>query len=116
MIFNSLPFLIFIVLFFPLYFACADGAGVVILLASYIFYGWWDWRFLGLILFSTVMDCWFGMWISYIDDPETTRAAWQTVARSAVFGRSPNGQPAPAGIGIVLAFSMVMNLGFLGYF
>ncbi|WP_371412745.1 MBOAT family protein [Kordia sp. SMS9] len=29
---------------------------ILILIASYVFYGWWDWRFLSLILFSTVVD------------------------------------------------------------
>ncbi|EPR65301.1 putative poly(beta-D-mannuronate) O-acetylase [Cyclobacterium qasimii M12-11B] len=28
----------------------------LIVAASYLFYGWWDWRFLSLILFSTVVD------------------------------------------------------------
>lgn len=28
----------------------------MLLVASYLFYGWWDWRFLGLILISTVVD------------------------------------------------------------
>src|SRR5437763_3739411 len=27
-----------------------------LLLASYFFYGWWDWRFLGLMIGSTAMD------------------------------------------------------------
>lgn len=31
------------------------------LLASYFFYGWWDWRFLFLILFSTILDYAIGL-------------------------------------------------------
>lgn len=32
-----------------------------ILLASYVFYGWWDWRFLGLIVLSSAVDYWCGL-------------------------------------------------------
>jgi alginate O-acetyltransferase complex protein AlgI len=118
-VFNSLTFLLFIVLFFPLYFGTKGRMRIwVCLVASYIFYGWWDWRFLSLIVFSTAMDGWFGMWLSYLDDPATVRNTWQSgswVAR--LFGRltlftSSWGLPRKA----VLAFSMLMNLGFLGFF
>jgi alginate O-acetyltransferase complex protein AlgI len=34
---------------------------VLLVLASYVFYGWWDWRFLGLIAFSTVVDYFVGL-------------------------------------------------------
>ncbi|WP_396590117.1 MBOAT family O-acyltransferase [Allomuricauda sp. R78024] len=36
---------------------------LLLLLASYMFYGWWDWRFLLLILFSTLVDFIVGQWI-----------------------------------------------------
>ena len=119
MVFNSLTFLLFIFLFFPLYFGTKGRRRIwVCLLASYLFYGWWDWRFLSLIVFSTVMDGWFGMWLSYLDDPAGVRGTWERgswVAR--MFGRltlftSSWGLPRKA----VLVFSMVMNLGFLGFF
>ena len=32
------------------------GQNILLLIASYIFYGWWDVRFLGLIFASTVVD------------------------------------------------------------
>lgn len=50
---------------FPLFFACVyalyravphRAQNVLLLLASWFFYAWWDWRFLGLILVSTVID------------------------------------------------------------
>lgn len=119
MVFNSLTFLIFILLFFPLYFGTKGRMRTwVCLVASYIFYGWWDWRFLSLIVFSTVMDWWFGLWISYNDAPEETRE------------RCKNGSPVLQFFGgltswvhglqlqrrTILVFSMVMNLGFLGFF
>ena len=33
----------------------------LILISSYIFYGWWDWRFLTLILLSTIVDYFVGL-------------------------------------------------------
>ena len=52
MIFNSLPFLIFAAVYFLLYFQVHGRARRwLILVAGYFFYGWWDWRFLGLIAF-----------------------------------------------------------------
>ena len=53
MIFNSLPFLVFVAIFIPLYFALKGRARLLLALAgSYLFYGWWDWRFLGLLVAS----------------------------------------------------------------
>lgn len=119
MVFNSLTFLVFIAAFFPLYFGTKGRNRLwVCLLASYLFYGWWDWRFLALIVFSTVMDGWFGLWISYLDEPAATRANWEKGSRVArMFGQLTL---FTASFGLsrkaVLAFSMVMNLGFLGIF
>jgi D-alanyl-lipoteichoic acid acyltransferase DltB (MBOAT superfamily) len=57
MLFNSLSFLVFFVLFFVVYFALrGTGRTVFLLAASYVFYGWWDWRFLVLIVFTSTMD------------------------------------------------------------
>lgn len=57
MVFNSLPFLIFLVAFLPFYFLWKGKTRLWWCLAgSYLFYGWWDWRFLGLIIFSTLVD------------------------------------------------------------
>ena len=60
----------------------------LIVLASYIFYGWWDWRFLSLIIFSTVVDYLVGQ--------------KQELKR--------NNQK------ILLWTSILVNLGFLGFF
>lgn len=61
MIFNSLTFLYFIALFLPLYFALKGNARLWLsLFASYLFYGWWDWRFLTLISLSTFIDYYLG--------------------------------------------------------
>jgi D-alanyl-lipoteichoic acid acyltransferase DltB (MBOAT superfamily) len=59
MFFNSLAFAIFLPAVVGLYWVLPKRARVPLLLvASYIFYGWWDVRFLGLIILSTVVD-WF---------------------------------------------------------
>ena len=57
MIFNSVTFFIFLAVFLALYWlARARQRNVLLLIGSYVFYGWWDWRFLGLIAISTVVD------------------------------------------------------------
>lgn len=59
MLFNSIEFLVFFVVFFILYWSCNRKLklqNILILLASYVFYGWWDWRFLSLIIFSSSID------------------------------------------------------------
>jgi alginate O-acetyltransferase complex protein AlgI len=55
--FNSLHFLIFFGLFFSLYLLTSGRVRMAItLVASCIFYGFWDWRFLGLLALSTAVD------------------------------------------------------------
>ena len=55
-LFNSLEFLFFLPIVFALYWLCAGRANLrnlVIVIASYAFYGWWDYRFLALLALST---------------------------------------------------------------
>lgn len=65
MLFNSLNFLLFICIFFGVYWfllkKTIKGQNVFILIASYIFYGWWDYRFLGLIFLSSLVDFFVGI-------------------------------------------------------
>ena len=60
MLFNSLDFAMFLPIVFLLYWFVAQNnlklQNALIVLASYVFYGSWDWRFLSLIIFSTVVD------------------------------------------------------------
>lgn len=60
MFFNSIDFALFLPVVFALYWLLNKGALKVqnffIVIASYVFYGWWDWRFLALMLFSTTID------------------------------------------------------------
>ena len=65
MLFNSIDFLIFLPIIFFLYWYVFNKKlriqNTLILVSSYIFYGWWDWRFLSLIFLSTVIDFIIGL-------------------------------------------------------
>lgn len=62
MLFNSLEFLIFLSLVYALYRVLPFRAqNHMLLVSSYIFYGWWDWRFLFLMILSTTTDFWTGL-------------------------------------------------------
>ena len=55
--FNSFEFLVFLPIVFVLYwfvFKKREWQNLLIVTASYVFYGWWDWRFLFLIMFTSV--------------------------------------------------------------
>ena len=67
MLFNSLTFLIFALGFFSLWPLMARknlSRWVFLTTASFVFYGWWDWRFLFLILFSGLVDYVAGLGMS----------------------------------------------------
>jgi alginate O-acetyltransferase complex protein AlgI len=65
MLFNSIDFLIFLPVVFILYWFVFNKSlkaqNILILLSSYVFYGWWDYRFLTLIFLSTVLDYFVGL-------------------------------------------------------
>lgn len=57
MLFNSTDFAVFMLILCPLYFVLKHRLqNLLLLAASYVFYGWWNWRFLSLILISTMVD------------------------------------------------------------
>lgn len=59
MLFNSFEFLIFFIIFFCLYwkvFKQLKVQNILILVSSFFFYAWWDWRFLFLLSFSILLD------------------------------------------------------------
>jgi D-alanyl-lipoteichoic acid acyltransferase DltB (MBOAT superfamily) len=68
MLFNSITFLIFLPIAFILYWYVFSKKlkiqNTLVLLLSYVFYGWWDWRFLFLILGSTILDYFLGLLIA----------------------------------------------------
>jgi len=94
MLFNSLDFAIFLPIVFLLYWFVAQKnlklQNTLIVVASYVFYGWWDWRFLSLIIFSTIVDYLIG---------QRLRNEYKQSKRKAL-----------------LWTSIIVNLGFLGFF
>src|SRR5712664_433594 len=57
MLFDSPAYFIFLIPVVLLYWRLNRGEqNVFLLLASYFFYGWWDWRFLALMIGSTTLD------------------------------------------------------------
>ncbi|GAB4407487.1 MAG: MBOAT family protein [Bacteroidia bacterium] len=91
MLFNSFVFLVFLLVVLPLFYVSGrQSRNVILLIASYIFYGYWDWRFCGLLLLSTVVDYFIGMRLH----EARTESARKTY----------------------LLASMVVNLGILGFF
>lgn len=93
MIFNSFTFLVFFVIVFIIYWAINNKLkwqNILLLISSLIFYGWWDWRFLSLIIFSSVVDYKAGLQIQK-NDNERIRKLW-------------------------LVASLISNLGLLAFF
>ncbi len=91
MLFNSLQFFIFFVIVYSLYLILNHKwQNRLLLVASYIFYGAWDWRFLTLLWFSTLMDFFLARRIEGAFS-QTTKRRW-------------------------LICSVVLNLGILGIF
>lgn len=68
MLFNSLNFAFFLPLIFILYWFVANRnlklQNLLLLVSSYFFYAFWDWRFLFLLVFSTLLDYYSGIKIS----------------------------------------------------
>ncbi|MGI8689976.1 MAG: MBOAT family O-acyltransferase [Thermomicrobiales bacterium] len=67
MLFPTLTFAVFFMLVYPIYWLLRERGGWAwkpfILVASYIFYGFWDWRFVFLIIASTIVNQWLAVWI-----------------------------------------------------
>ena len=65
MLFNSIEYFLFLPTVFILYWFIFKKdlklQNLLILISSYFFYGWWDWRFLSLIFLSTVVDYFVGL-------------------------------------------------------
>jgi alginate O-acetyltransferase complex protein AlgI len=65
MLFNSFNFAIFLPIVFLLYWFATKGnlriQNILLIVASYFFYACWDWRFLFLLIFSTLLDYFSGL-------------------------------------------------------
>ncbi len=61
MTFDSLAFAVFFPVVLLVYYCLSyRKQNLFLLVASYVFYGWWDWRFLSLLLISTIIDYFCG--------------------------------------------------------
>ncbi len=90
MLFTSIEFFLFLPLTFAIYWLLRKQLrwqNLLVVVASYVFYGWWDWRFLLLIAFTTIC--------SYASGLLITQLRWRKVA---------------------LWSNIVLNLGILGLF
>ena len=88
MLFNSSTFLGFFAVVYALYLLLRRRTGAqnaLLLVASYVFYGAWDWRFLGLIWLSTAIDFAVGLQLADSRD-ETRRRRWLTLSVLANLG------------------------------
>jgi alginate O-acetyltransferase complex protein AlgI len=94
MLFNSLAFALFLPTVFLLYWLiprhCLRAQNAFLLLVSYLFYGWWDWRFLSLLFASSLLDFLVGLGLQKTAHPAERKA--------------------------LLACSLIGNLGMLGFF
>ena len=79
MLFNSLSFALFLPIVFVLYWFAAKGnlrwQNILLLGSSYFFYGCWDWRFMLLLIFSTMLDFFTGIKI-HQSDSQGRRLFW----------------------------------------
>jgi alginate O-acetyltransferase complex protein AlgI len=94
MLFNSIEFAIFLPIVFILYWFVVNKnlrlQNLLVVAASYFFYGWWDWRFLSLIVFSSIID--YGV------------------------GRGLKREKSKVKRKFLLLTSIIVNIGFLGFF
>lgn len=70
MLFNSLEFLVFLPIVFLFYWFVFRGRrwqNLLVVVASYVFYGWWDWRFLILIAFTSLCSYGSGLLLEHYD-------------------------------------------------
>ena len=82
MLFNSFEFLIFLPIVFLLYwfvFKPLRWQNLFIVAVSYIFYGWWDWRFLILIAFTTLCSFASGIVLERLEG-QRTKQKWVSAA------------------------------------
>ena len=90
MVFTSFVFFIFLPVVFVLYWFVFQGRlkaqNMLLLVSSYFFYGWWDWRFLSLVAFSTVLDYTMGRLIgAQEDERKRTWLLWTSLGINLTF-------------------------------
>ena len=96
MLFNSLNYAIFLPVVYLLYWFIFNRnitvRNIFLLTASYIFYAFWDWRFVSLIILSSFFDYFIGLGMKYNPDDRPKRRK------------------------MLLILSLVFNFGILGFF
>ncbi|WP_216362737.1 MBOAT family O-acyltransferase [Formosa algae] len=88
MLFNSFEFLIFFPIVFIAYWLLNNRLkqqNVLLLISSYVFYAWWDWRFLSLIIISSFIDFKAGSQIFKSETPQSKKM-WLMVSLVANLG------------------------------
>ena len=94
MLFNSIEFAVFLPTVFAIYWFTLNNntrlQNLFLLIASYFFYGWWDWRFLFLIICSSLLDYYIGIGLSITDNRRIRK--------------------------LLLLISILVNIGLLGFF
>ena len=82
MVFNSWLYFVFFATVVALYIQMRRPAqNMMLLVAGCIFYGWWDWRFLFLVAFSTVIDFWAAL---KMEETTDERRRWRLLMLSVV--------------------------------
>lgn len=83
MLFNSFEFFLFLPVVFALYWFVLNRSlkwqNALILVASYFFYGWWSWTFMGLLMLSTLLDYCYGFWVAAPDKKKAKRFLWLSI-------------------------------------
>ncbi len=80
MSFITPAYLIFLLIVWPIYWSLERrGQNIFILLASFFFYGWWDWRFLALLVTTTGIDYGVALAMS-AEKSRNSRRAWLLVS------------------------------------
>ncbi len=83
MLFNSLEFLIFLPIVFILYWFVFNKKlptqNSLILVASYFFYGWWSWKFMGLLMASTLLDYFYGFSVASTNKKKAKLFLWLSI-------------------------------------
>ena len=82
MLFNSIQFAIFLIILFVLYWFVTiknlKAQNILLLVASYVFYGWWDWRFLGLLALLSITNYFIGIGIEINETIKKRKAIFVT--------------------------------------
>ena len=122
MLFNSVNFAIFFPIVFFIYWfimrKSVRNQNVFIVIASYIFYGWWDWRFLFLIFLSTIVDYTAGLGLSRTEQNRTeqNRTEQNRTEQNRTEQNRTEQNRTEQNRTIILVFSIFVNLTILGFF